>query len=58
MKKDILVSTICAVERVDKNAFQRKNMLQVIQRLSDGELSTTYISTKASSNSMTVKCGS
>ena len=52
------MSTICAVERVDKNAFQRKNMLQVIQRLSDGELSTTYISTKASSNSMTVKCGS
>ena len=47
VKKNIDVSSICAVERVDRNAFRRNNMLQVIQRISDQEMTTTYICTKA-----------
>lgn len=47
VKKKIDVGSICAVERVERSAFQRKNMLQVIQRVSDQETATTYICTKA-----------
>ncbi|XP_035690611.1 rasGAP-activating-like protein 1 [Branchiostoma floridae] len=37
---------ICAVERVDENAFQRTNVFQVIIRDGDGSLSTTYLQAK------------
>ncbi|XP_078680430.1 rasGAP-activating-like protein 1 [Branchiostoma floridae x Branchiostoma belcheri] len=37
---------ICAVERVDENAFQRPNVFQVIIRDGDGSLSTTYLQAK------------
>uniref|UniRef100_A0A3Q0SPI2 RAS protein activator like 1 n=1 Tax=Amphilophus citrinellus TaxID=61819 RepID=A0A3Q0SPI2_AMPCI len=37
---------VCAVERVDENAFQQQNVMQVITQDNDGQLHTIYIQCK------------
>ncbi|XP_029998348.1 rasGAP-activating-like protein 1 [Sphaeramia orbicularis] len=40
------VQCVCAVERVDENAFQQQNVMQVITQDNDGQLHTMYIQCK------------
>ncbi|XP_066545629.1 RAS protein activator like 1 [Amia ocellicauda] len=46
VRSSIPVQRICAVERVDENAFQQQNMMQVITQDNDGQLHTMYIQCK------------
>ncbi|XP_052419029.1 rasGAP-activating-like protein 1 [Carassius gibelio] len=39
----ISIACVCAVERVDENAFQLQNVMQVITQDTDGQLHTTYL---------------
>ncbi|MGH0133661.1 UNVERIFIED_CONTAM: hypothetical protein FKN15_073428 [Acipenser sinensis] len=43
VRSSIPVQRICAVERVDENAFQQQNMMQVVTQDNDGQLHTMYI---------------
>lgn len=40
------IQCVCAVERVDENAFQQQNVMQVITQDDDGQLHTMYIQCK------------
>nr|XP_020446136.1 rasGAP-activating-like protein 1 isoform X2 [Monopterus albus]XP_020446137.1 rasGAP-activating-like protein 1 isoform X2 [Monopterus albus] len=40
------IQCVCAVERVDENAFQQQNVMQVITQDNDGQLNTMYIQCK------------
>uniref|UniRef100_W5MNI6 RAS protein activator like 1 n=1 Tax=Lepisosteus oculatus TaxID=7918 RepID=W5MNI6_LEPOC len=46
VRSSIPIQRICAVERVDENAFQQQNMMQVITQDNDGQLHTMYIQCK------------
>ncbi|XP_036619166.1 rasGAP-activating-like protein 1 [Trichosurus vulpecula] len=46
VRTSIPVCRICAVERVDENAFQQPHMMQVITKNRDGQLDTMYIQCK------------
>ncbi|RVE68470.1 hypothetical protein OJAV_G00092230 [Oryzias javanicus] len=46
VRSSIPVRCICAVERVDENAFQQQNVMQVISQNNDGQLQTMYIQCK------------
>ncbi|XP_027720185.1 rasGAP-activating-like protein 1 isoform X2 [Vombatus ursinus] len=46
VRTSIPVCRICAVERVDENAFQQPHMMQVITKTRDGQLDTMYIQCK------------
>ncbi|XP_074061904.1 rasGAP-activating-like protein 1 isoform X3 [Macrotis lagotis] len=46
VRTSIPVCRICAVERVDENAFQQPHMMQVITKTRDGQLDTLYIQCK------------
>lgn len=49
VRSSIPVQRICAVERVDENAFQQQNMMQVVTQDNDGQLHTMYILCKVPS---------
>uniref|UniRef100_A0A7N6AUY1 RAS protein activator like 1 n=1 Tax=Anabas testudineus TaxID=64144 RepID=A0A7N6AUY1_ANATE len=42
----IPIQCVCAVERVDENAFQQQNVMQIISQHNDGQLHTMYIQCK------------
>lgn len=46
VRSSISVQCVCAVERVDENAFQQQNVMQVITQDNDGQLHTMYIQCK------------
>ena len=46
VRSSILIQCVCAVERVDENAFQQQNVMQVITQDNDGQLHTMYIQCK------------
>nr|XP_046242784.1 rasGAP-activating-like protein 1 isoform X2 [Scatophagus argus] len=46
VRSSIPVQCVCAVERVDENAFQQQNVMQVITQDNDGQLHTMYIQCK------------
>ncbi|KAJ8414806.1 hypothetical protein AAFF_G00023290 [Aldrovandia affinis] len=46
VRSSIPVQRICAVERVDENAFQQQQVMQVISQDSDGQLHTMYMQCK------------
>ncbi|XP_072244418.1 rasGAP-activating-like protein 1 isoform X2 [Leuresthes tenuis] len=46
VRSSILIQCVCAVERVDENAFQQQNVMQVISQDNDGQLHTMYIQCK------------
>ncbi|XP_077164219.1 rasGAP-activating-like protein 1 isoform X2 [Paroedura picta] len=46
VRTSIPVQRICAVERVDENAFQQSHMMQISTRDQGGQLSTMYIQCK------------
>ncbi|XP_073676000.1 rasGAP-activating-like protein 1, partial [Garra rufa] len=46
VRSTILITHVCAVERVDENAFQLQNVMQVITQDTDGQLHTTYLQCK------------
>uniref|UniRef100_H3A995 RAS protein activator like 1 n=1 Tax=Latimeria chalumnae TaxID=7897 RepID=H3A995_LATCH len=46
VRSSIPIQRICAVERVDENAFQQQHMMQVITQDNDGQLHTMYIQCK------------
>lgn len=46
VRSSIPIQCVCAVERVDENAFQQQNVMQVITQDNDGQLHTTYIQCK------------
>ncbi|XP_053225800.1 rasGAP-activating-like protein 1 isoform X1 [Podarcis raffonei] len=46
VRTSIPVQQICAVERVDENAFQQSHMMQITTRENGGQLSTMYIQCK------------
>ncbi|XP_024131253.1 rasGAP-activating-like protein 1 isoform X2 [Oryzias melastigma] len=46
VRSSIPVRCVCAVERVDENAFQQQNVMQVISQNNDGQLQTMYIQCK------------
>nr|XP_014349663.1 PREDICTED: rasGAP-activating-like protein 1 [Latimeria chalumnae] len=47
VRSSIPIQRICAVERVDENAFQQQHMMQVITQDNDGQLHTMYIQCKS-----------
>ncbi|XP_029366227.1 rasGAP-activating-like protein 1 isoform X2 [Echeneis naucrates] len=46
VRSSIPIQCVCAVERVDENAFQQQNVMQVITQDNDGQLHTMYIHCK------------
>uniref|UniRef100_A0A673M8H9 RAS protein activator like 1 n=1 Tax=Sinocyclocheilus rhinocerous TaxID=307959 RepID=A0A673M8H9_9TELE len=46
VRSSIPIARVCAVERVDENAFQLQNVMQVITQDTDGQLHTTYLQCK------------
>ncbi|KAG6924029.1 RAS protein activator like 1, partial [Chelydra serpentina] len=46
VRSSIPVQRICAVERVDENAFQQPHMMQIITQDNQGQLRTMYIQCK------------
>lgn len=46
VRSSIPIQRVCAVERVDENAFQQQNVMQVITQDNDGKLNTMYIQCK------------
>ncbi|XP_029960061.1 rasGAP-activating-like protein 1 isoform X2 [Salarias fasciatus] len=46
VRSSIPIQCVCAVERVDENAFQQQNVMQVITQDNDGQLHTMYIQCK------------
>uniref|UniRef100_A0A8C1Z373 RAS protein activator like 1b (GAP1 like) n=1 Tax=Cyprinus carpio TaxID=7962 RepID=A0A8C1Z373_CYPCA len=46
VRSSIPIARVCAVERVDENAFQLQNIMQVITQDTDGQLHTTYLQCK------------
>ncbi|KAM8886517.1 rasGAP-activating-like protein 1 isoform 3-T3 [Spinachia spinachia] len=46
VRSSIPILCVCAVERVDENAFQQQNVMQVITQDNDGQLHTMYIQCK------------
>ncbi|XP_061585900.1 rasGAP-activating-like protein 1 isoform X2 [Cololabis saira] len=46
VRSSIPIHCVCAVERVDENAFQQQNVMQVITQDNDGQLHTMYIQCK------------
>ncbi|KAF4110393.1 rasGAP-activating-like protein 1 [Onychostoma macrolepis] len=46
VRSPIPIACVCAVERVDENAFQLQNVMQVITQDTDGQLHTTYLQCK------------
>lgn len=46
VRSSIPVQCVCAVERVDENAFQQQNVMQVITQDNDGQLQTMYMQCK------------
>ncbi|XP_039660070.1 rasGAP-activating-like protein 1 isoform X2 [Perca fluviatilis] len=46
VRSSIPIRCVCAVERVDENAFQQQNVMQVITQDNDGQLHTMYIQCK------------
>ncbi|XP_057213347.1 rasGAP-activating-like protein 1 [Triplophysa rosa] len=46
VRTSIPVQCVCAVERVDENAFQLQNVMQVVTQDTEGRLQTTYLQCK------------
>uniref|UniRef100_A0A7M4EHS9 RAS protein activator like 1 n=1 Tax=Crocodylus porosus TaxID=8502 RepID=A0A7M4EHS9_CROPO len=46
VRSSIPIQRICAVERVDENAFQQPHMMQIITQDAEGQLHTMYIQCK------------
>ncbi|KAJ0067578.1 hypothetical protein NL108_008603, partial [Boleophthalmus pectinirostris] len=46
VRSSIPIQCVCAVERVDENAFQQQNVMQVVTQDNDGQLHTIYIQCK------------
>ncbi|TNN86496.1 RasGAP-activating-like protein 1 [Liparis tanakae] len=46
VRSSLPILCVCAVERVDENAFQQQNVMQVITQDNDGQLHTMYIQCK------------
>uniref|UniRef100_A0AAY4CQT2 RAS protein activator like 1 n=1 Tax=Denticeps clupeoides TaxID=299321 RepID=A0AAY4CQT2_9TELE len=46
LRSSIPVPCICAVERVDENAFQLQNVMQVVTQDNEGQLRTMYLQCK------------
>ncbi|KAM3867857.1 rasGAP-activating-like protein 1 [Diretmus argenteus] len=46
VRSSIPIQCVCVVERVDENAFQQQNVMQVITQDNDGQLHTMYIQCK------------
>lgn len=46
VRSSIPIQCVCAVERVDENAFQQQNVMQVITQDNDGQMHTIYIQCK------------
>ncbi|XP_065104401.1 rasGAP-activating-like protein 1 [Paramisgurnus dabryanus] len=46
VRSSIPVQRVCAIERVDENAFQLQNVMQVITQDTEGQLQTTYLQCK------------
>ncbi|KAF7668987.1 hypothetical protein LDENG_00262310 [Lucifuga dentata] len=46
VRSSIPIQCVCAVERVDENAFQQQNVMQVITQDDDGQPHTMYIQCK------------
>ncbi|XP_067270661.1 rasGAP-activating-like protein 1 isoform X4 [Pseudorasbora parva] len=46
VRSAIPIQRVCAVERVDENAFQLQNIMQVITQDTEGQLHTTYLQCK------------
>ncbi|KAM4616916.1 rasGAP-activating-like protein 1 isoform 2-T2 [Polymixia lowei] len=46
VRSSIPIQCVCAVERVDENAFQQQNVMQVITQDNDGQLHIMYIQCK------------
>uniref|UniRef100_A0A8C8RHE1 RAS protein activator like 1 n=1 Tax=Pelusios castaneus TaxID=367368 RepID=A0A8C8RHE1_9SAUR len=46
VRSSIPIQRICAVERVDENAFQQPHMMQIITQDGEGQLHTMYIQCK------------
>uniref|UniRef100_A0A8D0GU01 PH domain-containing protein n=1 Tax=Sphenodon punctatus TaxID=8508 RepID=A0A8D0GU01_SPHPU len=46
VRSSIPIQRICAVERVDENAFQQPHMMQIITQDNEGQLRTMYIQCK------------
>uniref|UniRef100_A0A8C1A515 RAS protein activator like 1b (GAP1 like) n=2 Tax=Cyprinus carpio TaxID=7962 RepID=A0A8C1A515_CYPCA len=46
VRSSIPIARVCAVERVDENAFQLQNIMQVITQDTDGQLHITYLQCK------------
>ncbi|XP_051759110.1 rasGAP-activating-like protein 1 isoform X21 [Ctenopharyngodon idella] len=46
VRSSILIQRVRAVERVDENAFQLQNVMQVITQDTEGQLHTTYLQCK------------
>ncbi|XP_073766095.1 rasGAP-activating-like protein 1 [Danio rerio] len=46
VRSTIPIARVCAVERVDENAFQLQHVMQVITQDTDGQLHTTYLQCK------------
>ena len=46
VRSSIPIQRVCAVERVDENAFQQQHVMQVITQDNDAQLHTMYIQCK------------
>ncbi|XP_077456370.1 RAS protein activator like 1 [Stigmatopora argus] len=46
VRSSIPIQCVCGVERVDENAFQQQNVMQVVTKDNDGQLRTMYIQCK------------
>uniref|UniRef100_A0A8D3DGI2 RasGAP-activating-like protein 1 n=1 Tax=Scophthalmus maximus TaxID=52904 RepID=A0A8D3DGI2_SCOMX len=46
VRSSIPIQCVCAVERVDENAFQQQQVMQVITQDTDGQMHTMYIQCK------------
>lgn len=46
VRSSVPIQCVCAVERVDENAFQQQNVMQVITQDNDGQLHTIYMQCK------------
>ncbi|XP_056585729.1 rasGAP-activating-like protein 1 isoform X2 [Triplophysa dalaica] len=46
VRTSIPIQCVCAVERVDENAFQLQNVMQVVTQDTEGQLQTTYLQCK------------
>jgi hypothetical protein len=46
VRSSIPIQCVCAVERVDENAFQQQHVLQVVTQDNDGQMHTIYTQCK------------